>query len=99
MDGEQSFRDRETTTAGDIEAWGKEGTGATVLPRIRLSDTQFRLGGSAEYVDWVEAVLEGRPPKGAVDAWRRSPSSPDARMTFEVADDPLALGEAPGTGG
>lgn len=92
MDGEQSFRDRETTTAGDIEAWGKE-LGATILPRIRLSDTQFRLGGSAEYMEWLEAVLAGRSPDVPVDSWRKSPRAPDARMTFAVVEDPLELEE------
>lgn len=92
LDGEQSFRDRETTTADDIENWGRE-LGATVLPRIRLSDTQFRLGGSAEYMEWLGAVLAGSAPGVSVDAWRKSARAPDARMTFEIVDDPLELEE------
>lgn len=89
MDGEQSFRDRETTTAEDIEEWGRE-QGAEVIPRIRLMDTQFRLGGSAEYMAWLESLLSGsRDPE--TTSWRRTPENADGRMTFEIVDDPLAL--------
>ena len=60
LDGKQSFRERETTTAAEITQWATE-LGAEVLPTVSLEGAQFRCGGSAEYVSWVEAVLGGVP--------------------------------------
>ncbi len=60
LDGKQSFRERETTTVAEITQWAKE-LGAEVLPAVSLDGAQFRCGGSAEYVSWVEAVLDGVP--------------------------------------
>jgi len=57
LDPEQSFRSRENTTIGDIEAWAQE-LGATV-ERVSLHGAQFRCAGSSEYVAWVESLLSG----------------------------------------
>jgi hypothetical protein len=58
LDGEQSFRERESTTTQDIIHWAKE-LGAEVAPIISLAGNQFRCAGSKEYVDWVESVFAG----------------------------------------
>ena len=59
MDGEQSFRDNETTTLPDIMqlAWSL-GAACEV---IDLSNLQFRCAGSVEYVDWVEGLFTQHP--------------------------------------
>jgi len=56
-DVNQSFRERETTTIPDIKTWAAE-LDAEVT-EISLAGSQFRCGGSSEYVDWVEKLLEG----------------------------------------
>jgi DUF2075 family protein len=58
MDSRQSFRERESTTAGDLRLWASE-LGAEVAPAISLAGSQFRCAGSAEYVTWLEAMLRG----------------------------------------
>lgn len=57
LDPDQSFRSRENTRIGDIEAWAQE-LGASV-ERVSLHGAQFRCAGSAEYVAWVESLLSG----------------------------------------
>jgi DUF2075 family protein len=57
MDERQSFRTRENTTVEDIRNWATE-LGAEFFS-VSLSGHQFRCAGSKEYVDWVEAVLNG----------------------------------------
>jgi hypothetical protein len=47
LDPEQRFRERESTTLGDLQRWAKE-LGAEVLPRISLAGGQFRCAGSKE---------------------------------------------------
>lgn len=58
LDGEQSFRERESTTINDILAWAKE-LGADVSPVISLAGGQFRCAGSKEYVEWIDEVCAG----------------------------------------
>ena len=67
MDGEQSFRDNETTSLDDIKQLaGKLGASFEV---IDLSDLQFRCAGSVEYVDWVEGLFTSHPASN-VDLWK-----------------------------
>ena len=63
MDGKQSFRDNESTTADDIEAMGKE-LGAAVT-RISLEGMQFRCGGNPYVADWIDALFSENPLKNA----------------------------------
>jgi len=58
LDPLQGFRQRENTTIEDIRTWSKE-LGAGAPEEISLEDTQFRCGGSKEYVAWIESVLAG----------------------------------------
>jgi DUF2075 family protein len=59
LDAEQGFRDRENTTLDDIRSWAKD-LDAEVDEPISLAGAQFRCAGSAEYVAWVEGLLNGR---------------------------------------
>lgn len=67
MDGEQSFRDNETTTQNHIELWANE-LGAKV-DKIDLAGLQFRCAGSVEYVDWVDRLFTPHSANN-VDLWR-----------------------------
>ena len=58
LDPAQGYRERENTSVSDIAKWSLE-LGAGEPEVISLEGSQFRCGGSAEYVGWVEAVLEG----------------------------------------
>jgi uncharacterized protein len=60
LDPGQGFRERENTTLDDIVKWAKE-IGAGVPEMISLEGAQFRCAGSAEYVNWLESVLQGAP--------------------------------------
>jgi hypothetical protein len=86
LDAQQSFRDRENTSADDIKKWAKA-LGAQVKADVSLAGTQFRCAGSKEYVDWVEAVLRGDPSEKARElarAWR-------LRLELELVDTPFEL--------
>lgn len=74
LDAQQGFRDRENTTLSDIRLWAGE-LGAEIMEGISLAGAQFRCGGSAEYVEWVDAVLAGAEAgeAGALTAvWRKT---------------------------
>ena len=58
LDPAQGFRERENTTLAEIANWSRE-LGAGEPELISLEGAQFRCGGSAEYVTWLESVLEG----------------------------------------
>ena len=94
MDGEQSYRDNETTTRDRIVDYALE-QGVVQVEVISLADQQFRCGGSTEYVNWMEKVLQLGPPDRPTNlTWRRSPKSSPARFLFEVVDSPQDLDEA-----
>lgn len=67
MDGEQSFRDNETTRVSDIKSWAEKLD--AVFEIVDLSDLQFRCAGSTEYVDWVEGLFTLHPASN-VDLWK-----------------------------
>jgi DUF2075 family protein len=74
LDPEQSFRDRENTSVSEISGWAKE-LGIRVS-ELDLSGMQFRCGGSAEYVEWVEGILRGEASsisKVRASAWQTAP--------------------------
>jgi hypothetical protein len=94
MDGEQSYRDNETTTRDQIIRFAKE-QGVDEVEVISLAGQQFRCGGSTEYVEWVEDVLGLRnadEPKHL--SWRRRPHSQAGQFLFEMFDDPAAVEQA-----
>ncbi len=92
LDPEQSYRDNETTSPETIRTLAKT-VGVTRTTTISLEDSQFRCGGSTEYVQWVDRMLEGLPtPPGALpDKWRDTNAA--RRFRFEIVRDPAALDE------
>lgn len=60
MDGEQSFREWETTNKQQLLEWAAE-LGAEVMPIVSLAERQFRCGGSTEYIRWVDHLLANEP--------------------------------------
>ena len=60
MDPQQSFRTRENTSIGDISIWAQS-MDAYIPETIRLDSSQFRCGGSKEYVDWIDALWQAGP--------------------------------------
>ena len=86
MDAGQSYRDNETTTATDIRRWAGE-FGAEVTD-LSLAGAQFRCGGSAGYVDWVEDLL-AIASKSVTTGWRRTEAG--GAFEFELAASPTVL--------
>jgi uncharacterized protein len=81
LDPLQGFRERENTTLEDIVNWSRE-LAASEPEVVSLDDVQFRCAGSAEYVSWVESVLNGASVdrnKLLAAAWRNSEPSSSPR--------------------
>lgn len=77
LDPLQGFRERETTAIADIQRWASD-LNARVLPVISLEGAQFRCGGSAEYVRWVDALLSNASKESLpslASEWRLAPPS------------------------
>ncbi len=92
MDTEQSYRDNETTRRAQIEAWARE-QGAGPVATISLAESQFRCGGSKEYVEWMESTL-GLADRPSTDlSWRKVDERGSGKFGFEIVDDPGALDE------
>lgn len=94
MDGEQSYRDNETTTRDQITRFAKEqGVGGVEV--ISLAGHQFRCGGSTEYVGWMEQSLGLKPeaPPAGV-SWRRQKTTGAGRFVFEVLGSPVDVEKA-----
>jgi hypothetical protein len=85
LDGRQSYRDNETTSIEAIKRYAKD-HGCKNVEVVSLHDTQFRCGGSREYVAWLEGALSDAPgddssgmPAGrrsTTTAWRQSNGGP-----------------------
>lgn len=93
LDGDQSYRDNETTTSAAIERFAHE-QGIATVERISLADAQFRCGGSAEYVEWLAGMLGLSESSVPASAWRRRDGG--GAFTFEIVNDPAALDEVLG---
>ncbi len=92
LDGKQSFRSQENTTVADIEKWATELDADYVA--VSLAGSQFRCAGSKEYVDWVEAVLDGKAPglcRVLSSAWFRKKVSSDVPAPGKVISFPSAM--------
>jgi uncharacterized protein len=103
LDPEQSFRERENTTIDDISRWSVE-LGAGEPEVISLEGAQFRCAGSAEYVMWLESVLDGESAQRnrvLASAWRDGEGSQkpanviDLRHELERAGLAVAAETAP----
>lgn len=66
-DGKQSFRDNESTSVDDLNAWARE-LGAHVTS-LSLAGMQFRCAGSLDYVEWVERLFSPLPVRNHED-WK-----------------------------
>ncbi len=90
LDDEQGFRDQETTTRSEIEKWARE-LGAEVMPAVSLEHRQFRCGGSAEYIDWIDGVLSAESIVGLKKLaafWREDlPSHSVGSEELQIAED------------
>jgi uncharacterized protein len=64
LDPLQGFRRRENTSIDDLWEWSRE-LGAGEPEEISLEGMQFRCAGSAEFVDWVDALLRVPRQRGA----------------------------------
>lgn len=60
LDPQQGFRTRENTSIGDMTIWAQS-LNAFVPDTIRLDGSQFRCGGSKEYVDWIDSLWASKP--------------------------------------
>ncbi|MGE0191699.1 MAG: DNA/RNA helicase domain-containing protein [Planctomycetota bacterium] len=92
-DPRQSYRDNELTTPERIRELAKD-QGISRVEEVSLGDAQFRCGGSAEYVKWVDTVLRDVPAAEVpAPTWRRTATRP-GRFGFEIVDTPQALEDA-----
>jgi uncharacterized protein len=93
LDGEQSYRDNETTTVGDITKWAVDDYNARVPEVISLAGAQFRCGGSKEYLDWLEKALDMGSEEETNLSWLRQPGGASGQFEFNTVVDPKALEE------
>ena len=91
MDSEQSYRDNETTTPSSIRKLAED-MGIDHVVTISLAGSQFRCGGSAAYLDWVEHVLSPDSKTAPPATWNRV-SNKQGTFELTIVDDPLALDE------
>lgn len=97
LDPLQGFRERENTSISEIRSWSRE-LGAGEPEEISLEGSQFRCGGSTEYVSWIESVLSGSPAEAnrrLARTWKgRSPEaepSPSKIVPFLQTEPNMAL--------
>ncbi len=92
LDPEQSYRDNETTTLQRIRDFAADFDAE--VTEISLAGSQFRCGGSVEYMNWLEDVLSPKPAARRASttasslAWR---GNQVGSFEFEVVDDPQQL--------
>ncbi len=84
LDGEQSFRERESTAIDDIKAWAKE-LGAEMPSIISLAGGQFRCAGSKEYVEWIDDLCAGKDVTSCVEKAKPWSEHHDVEVINEVA--------------
>lgn len=87
MDSEQSYRDNETTSRASIEAFAKE-FGVEDVEVVSLAGAQFRCGGSAEYMAWLDATLGMASEPNLPNPWRKGHGG---QFGFEIVGDPAQL--------
>lgn len=85
LDGDQSFRDNETTRIEDIRNYAKDFDAD--IHEISLGDSQFRCGGSVEYIKWVENLLGMSSDKATVN-WRKTPKNKEGQFKFKIVNTP-----------
>jgi DUF2075 family protein len=96
LDPLQGFRQRENTSIEELRIWSEE-LGAGAPEEISLEGLQFRCAGSAEYVNWIESVLNGAAPqvnRGLARRWRRMATTtvgPETIVPFPSAEQQASL--------
>ena len=95
-DGEQSYRDNETTTRSSIVRFANElGVDNKHIVLVSLAGQQFRCGGSKAYVDWLEATLGlAAVAPHSTTSWRRTRTGGSGPFLLELVNDPQALEDA-----
>lgn len=94
MDGDQSYRDNETTTPARIEELSNIlGIPKKQIKNISLGDSQFRCGGSKEYISWLDNTLNLSFDGSHDLSWRKK-STGNGRFSFEIVNDPAELEDA-----
>lgn len=86
LDGAQSFRDNETTTQKRIADLARD-LGVPKIECLSLGASQFRCGGSTEYLTWLEALIDHAPSETPPLDWQRRRRGP---FGFEIVS---GLGE------
>jgi hypothetical protein len=92
MDPEQSYRDNETTTITRIREFAEE-QGADYCA-VSLAGSQFRCGGSREYVEWLETAMLAPTRSASVEGHRhllRWSARHGGPLSFDVAESPAEL--------
>jgi len=93
MDSDQSYRDNETTTKKNLQNWAIDlGVKRENIQEISLGNSQFRCGGSKEYVEWLENALQLYEYESATSDWRLDHNG-KGQYLFEIVKDPLQLDE------
>lgn len=90
LDGEQSYRDNETTTLANIRTHAAE-FGVDDVEVISLAGSQYRCGGSIEYTQWLDSALDVHRHPAPPTSWNAARGGP---FTFTIVSDPFALDEA-----
>lgn len=91
-DGEQSYRDNETTTPVRIVEYARDsGVEVPAGHRISLAGQQFRCAGSTDYLDWLESML-GLRDGPCTSSWF-DPARP-GRFALDVHDTPVEMEDA-----
>ena len=87
MDGEQGYRDAESTSAEDIRDFAvKVGVQEEHIHQLNLNGLQFRLSGNDDYTKWLDWLLGMAP-----DCPELSNAPERLRDVFRVYDDPSLL--------
>jgi hypothetical protein len=96
MDGDQSYRDNESTRVDDIKSFAESLN--IPVTEISLNDAQFRCAGSKEYIDWLGHVLGTGSEAVSTESpkWKASHSngSRGTGFLFELVEDPFELEDA-----
>jgi hypothetical protein len=90
MDSRQSYRDNETTTVESLRSYARE-QGAVLGPPVDLSGSQFRCGGSAEYIAWLDGLLSTDDNWVPETKWRHGAANEKGAFDFELVDTPFEL--------
>lgn len=92
MDAAQSYRERENTRLEELRQWAKD-LGIADVVELDLRGAQFRCAGSAEYVEWLEGMLEGNPAsrnRVRADSWQSNWEETAAVVPLHRAAQPMA---------